>query len=200
MLIKIINKYFIKMEKDVDEVKNLFKEGGNDIENVDKRKNMFEQSEEFHESNDEENYPKQSKVLEDPEEYSHLKEIVSSFYNYQVIILFNKVDSLKDVSRMERDFNSLSESHRNRLKYNPADRIDSLKKAIFKNYLFLLKIAQPYKNMFKFFTAVNILLKQKTGEIFMEPLRVSSKNIVKMRSTLKLFIRDWAKEVNIHLT
>jgi hypothetical protein len=71
------------MEKDIDEVKNSFKDGGDDT--ADKRKNMFEQSQDFHEVNeDDNNYPKQSKVLEDPEEYNHLKEIVSTFYNYQV--------------------------------------------------------------------------------------------------------------------
>lgn len=88
---------------------------------------------------------------------------------------------------MERDFSHLSEEHKKRLKYSPEERVDKLKKAIFENYLFLLKIVQPHSHMFKFF-------KSENGALFIEPLAVSAKNIVKMRSTLKLFIRDWSKE------
>jgi hypothetical protein len=104
---------------------------------------MFEQSEEFE---DEENYPK-NKLMEDPEEFRHFKEIVSSFFNYQT-------DSLREVARVERDFASLSEEHKNRLKYKPEERVDKLKKAIFQNYLFMLKIVQPHSHMFKFFRSV----------------------------------------------
>ena len=114
----------------------------------------------------------------DPEEYRHLRNIVSAFFNYQI-------DSLRDVSRMERDFKSLSESHLKRMSFNYTERLDKLKMAIWQNYSFLLKVADPYKNMFK-------LYKGKNGEVLMEPLTVEVKDIVKMRSTLRLFIRDWA--------
>ena len=117
-------------------------------------------------------------AAKDPEEYRHLRSIVSAFFNYQV-------DSLRDVSRMERDFKSIGENYIKRLSFNYTERIEKLKHAIWQNYSFLLKIADPYKNMFKLFKA-------KSGEMFMEPLIVEVKDIIKMRSTLKLFIRDWA--------
>ena len=121
-----------------------------------------------------------SSAEKDPEEYRHLRSIVSAFFNYQI-------DSLRDVSRMERDFKSLEEKYIKRLSFNYTERIEKLKHAIWQNYSFLLKIADPYKNMFKLFKA-------SSGEMFMEPLIVEVKDIIKMRSTLKLFIRDWAIE------
>ena len=116
----------------------------------------------------------------DPEEYNHLRNIVSAFFNYQI-------DSLRDLARMERDFKSLTESHLKRMSFNYTERLNKLKSAIYQNYTFLLKVADPYKNMFK-------LYKGKNGEILMEPLTVEGKDIIKMRSTLRLFIRDWAKD------
>ena len=119
-----------------------------------------------------------SSAAKDPEEYRHLRSIVSAFFNYQI-------DSLRDLSRMERDFKSIGEKYIKRLSFNYAERIEKLKKAIWQNYSFLLKIADPYKNMFKLFKA-------SSGEVLMEPLIVEGKDIIKMRSTLRLFIRDWA--------
>jgi hypothetical protein len=119
-----------------------------------------------------------SSAAKDPEEYRHLRSIVSAFFNYQI-------DSLRDVSRMERDFKSIGEKYIKRLSFNYTERLEKLKHAIWQNYTFLLKIADPYKNMFKLFKATS-------GEVLMEPLIVEMKDIIKMRSTLRLFIRDWA--------
>ena len=119
-----------------------------------------------------------SSAAKDPEEYRHLRSIVSAFFNYQI-------DSLRDVTRMERDFKSIGEKYLKKLSFNYTERIEKLKYAIFQNYTFLLKIADPYKNMFK-------LYKASSGEVLMEPLIVEGKDIIKMRSTLRLFIRDWA--------
>ena len=119
-----------------------------------------------------------SSASKDPEEYRHLRSIVSAFFNYQI-------DSLRDVTRMERDFKSIGEKYLKKLSFNYTERIEKLKHAIFQNYIFLLKIADPYKNMFKLFKA-------SSGEVLMEPLIVEGKDIIKMRSTLRLFIRDWA--------
>ena len=116
----------------------------------------------------------------DIEEFNHLKNIVSSFFNYQV-------DSLREVSRIERDFSSIPLKYKERMSFNYQTRIEKLKSAIWENYKFLLKIAEPYKEMFKSF-------KSSTGEVLIEPLFVKPKNIIKLRSTLKLFIRDWSKE------
>jgi hypothetical protein len=133
--------------------------------------------------NEEETYTyKKKRPLDDPEEYDHLKDICSAFFNYQV-------DSLRDVARMERDFSSLLKHHVQMLKYDYKERLDKLRKAIWRNYLFLLKIVSPYSHMFKF-------LKNEKNEVMIQPLRVSPKDIVKMRSTLKLFIREWSSEVS----
>ena len=121
-----------------------------------------------------------SSAEKDPDEYRHLRNVVSAFFNYQI-------DSLRDVSRMERDFKLIGEKYSKLMSFDYKERLDKLKIAIWKNYSFLLKVADPYKNMFK-------LYKGKSGEILMEPLIVEIKDIVKMRSTLRLFIRDWAKE------
>lgn len=128
---------------------------------------------------------KKKQPLDDPEEYDHLKDICSAFFNYQV-------DSLRDVARMERDFNSIPKHHIRMLKYDYKERIDKLKKATWRNYLFLLKIVSPYSHMFKF-------LKNDKNQVLIQPLRVSQKDIVKMRSTLKLFIREWSTEVSNYL-
>ncbi len=121
-----------------------------------------------------------SSASKDPEEYRHLRSIVSAFFNYQI-------DSLRDIARMERDFKSIGEKYLQKLSFNYTERIEKLKHAIFQNYIFLLKIADPYKNMFKLFKA-------SSGEVLMEPLIVEGKDIIKMRSTLRLFIRDWATD------
>ena len=88
---------------------------------------------------------------------------------------------------MERDFESIDKKYKERMSFNYIERIEKIKNAIWQNYTFLLKIAQPYKSMFK-------IIKASTGEIIMEPLLVQPKDIIKMRSTLKLFIRDWSIE------
>ncbi len=160
----------------------------NENNNKDKRNiknNLFEQSEIFSDQADDlENYPREnSKPIDDPEEYQHLTAICAAFLNYQI-------DSLKDVARMERDFSSLSVTQLKLLKYDYKDRIKKSREAIWSNYSFLLKIVSPYSHMFKFF-------KNENNEILMESLRVAPKDVVKMRSTLKLFIRDWAKEVEL---
>ncbi len=150
--------------------------------------NIFQQSEIY--SEEKENLESDSseqgemnnvkRPLDDPQEYDHLKDICSAFFNYQV-------DSLRDLMRMERDFSSIPQEHIKLLKFDYKVRLEKMKKAIWRNYLFLLKIVSPYSYMFKFF-------RNDKDEVLIQPLKVSSKDIVKMRSTLKLFIRDWAKE------
>ena len=196
-----------KSEIKLDEIKNEISENSkvkNDVdlnkENTDSKKEEQEKSKEIPKSKKETNindimtkminndpdwemHPTEGPIgmtsaQKDPEEYNHLRNIVSAFFNYQI-------DSLRDLARMERDFKSLTESHLKRMSFNYTERLNKLKSAIYQNYTFLLKVADPYKNMFK-------LYKGKNGEILMEPLTVEGKDIIKMRSTLRLFIRDWA--------
>lgn len=65
---------------------------------------------------------------------------------------------MRDVLRMERDFKSIPEEHKKRLKFNYEERIENIKNAIDRNYSFLLKIVSPYSSMFKFYLNVNISL------------------------------------------
>ena len=198
-----------KSEIKLDEIKNEITENSkvkNDVdlnrENTDSKKEEQEKSKEIPKSEKDSNindimtkminndpdwemHPTEGPIgmtsaQKDPEEYNHLRNIVSAFFNYQI-------DSLRDLARMERDFKSLTESHLKRMSFNYTERLNKLKSAIYQNYTFLLKVADPYKNMFK-------LYKGKNGEILMEPLTVEGKDIIKMRSTLRLFIRDWAKD------
>ncbi len=101
------------------------------------------------------------------------------------------MDSLKDVSRMERDFSTIPQRQKDYLKLNYSNRIEKVKECVIKNYLFLLKIVQPYSYMFKF-------QRNSEDQIFLEQLNVVNKDVIKMRSTLKLFIRDWSKDVSLH--
>ena len=56
---------------------------------------------------------------------------------------------------MERDFKSIPEEHKKRLKFDYDERIQSIKEAIDGNYEFLLKIVSPYSSMFKFYLNVS---------------------------------------------
>ena len=149
-----------------EKINEMFTEEQIEKDKKDKKKNMFEQNEDFQEINDDEDYPQQSKIMEDPEEFRHFKEIVSSFFNYQT-------DSLREVARMERDFSSLSDEHKKMLKYAPEERIEKLKKAIFQNYLFLIKIVQPHSHMFKFFRSVLFFNLAKWWVIYRTSCRIS---------------------------
>jgi len=155
----------------------------NNMESQSARNNIFLQNDQFLQKNPNfQNNPEvpSTNPLENEEENKHLKMILSAFFNY-------KVDSLRDVARMERDFNTIKEEHKKLLKFDYQKRLETLKTAINKNFFFLYKVVETYSYMFKFF-------KTKDGTVFMEPLNVSHKETIKLRSTLKLFIRDWAAE------
>jgi hypothetical protein len=65
---------------------------------------------------------------------------------------------MRDVSRMERDYYKLSEEHKQRLRFDYKEKIENMKKAVFRNFFFLTKLVQPYNYMFKFTKGVNIIL------------------------------------------
>lgn len=66
---------------------------------------------------------------------------------------------MRDVVRIERDFNSITEEHKKRLKYDYKERINSLKEAINNNYKFISNIVSPYSSMFKFYLNVRNIKK-----------------------------------------
>ena len=117
-----------------------------------------------------------SLAIKDPSNYENIKNIISAFFNYQI-------DSLKDISRIERDYKLIGEKYTKRLSFNYTERIEKLKQGIFQNFTFLLKVALPYRYLFKTY-------KDSSGEIYLEPLKVQPKNIVSIRSNLRLLVRD----------
>lgn len=63
---------------------------------------------------------------------------------------------MRDVCRMERDYSKLSDDHKKRLKFDYVEKIENMKKAVFRNSFFLSKLVQPYNYMFKFSKSVQI--------------------------------------------
>jgi len=106
----------------------------------------------------------------------------SSYFDLILDIFFNyKEDSLKDVEKMENDFKSIGDKYLSYLSFDYTTRINKIKQGILTNEKFLFDIVNKYKNNHsKNTTKLN-----------------SSKRLIeinKLRSTLKLFIRDWANE------
>lgn len=114
------------------------------------------------------------------EYYKNIKNIIGSFFNYQI-------DNLRSISRIERDYKAIGEKYIKRLPFDYKERIDKLKQATSLNYSFLVNIVSSYTGLFK-------LYKYPSGEVFLEKLFVPANNIIQIRSTLRLFVRDWSKE------
>ena len=64
------------------------------------------------------------------------------------------MDSLRDVSRMERDFEHIGPRYRAYLAFDPKARIATLKHAIKVNQRILQTLAASYLPLFKHFTMV----------------------------------------------
>lgn len=90
---------------------------------------------------------------------------------------------------MDRDFNKIDAKY---MQYLPEDfkktRIDKLKKAILANQAVLNQIVGEYQTLFEYDKLPN-------GMIALKPLQVKPTDIIKMRSTIKSFLRDWSVEV-----
>jgi carnosine N-methyltransferase len=114
------------------------------------------------------------------EEQKHFKSVCAAFFNYQV-------DSMRDVSRIERNFRSLKQSHLSLLPQAYTQRISKLIESVNHNYYFLVHIVHPHNNLF-----VHSILPD--GKLQIEPLEVGYKNVSKVRSTLRQIVRDWSKE------
>jgi len=114
------------------------------------------------------------------EYYKNIKNIIASFFNYQI-------DNLRSIARIERDYKAIGDKYIKRLPFDYKERLEKLKQATSLNYSFLINIVASYRGLFK-------LYKYPTGEVFMEKLYVPANNIVQIRSTLRLFVRDWSTE------
>ena len=91
---------------------------------------------------------------------------------------------------MERDFAKLDQKY---LKYLSFDykkgRIEPLKKAVLANAQVLNKIVAEYQSMFEFDKLPN-------GMIALKPVAVKPSDVIKLRSTIKSFLRDWSTNVS----
>ena len=106
----------------------------------------------------------------------------SSYFDLILDIFFNyKEDSLKDVDKMENDFKSIGDKYLSYLSFDYTTRINKIKQGILTNEKFLLDIVNKYKNNHS-----------KNTTKFNSSKRLIEIN--KLRSTLKLFIRDWTNE------
>jgi carnosine N-methyltransferase len=99
---------------------------------------------------------------------------------------------MRDIARMERDFTKIDPKYLKMLSFNyKKDRIDRLKKAVIQNSTILNKIVAEYQNLFEFDKLPN-------GLISFKPMYVKPSDVVKMRSTIKSFLRDWSSEVSVN--
>ena len=107
---------------------------------------------------------------------------ISSYFDLILDIFFNyREDSLKDVEKMENDFKSIGDKYLTYLSFDYSTRINKIKEGILNNEKFLLDIVNKYKNNY-----TKNISKFNPGKRIIE--------INKLRSTLKLFIRDWTIE------
>ncbi len=105
---------------------------------------------------------------------SYFDLILNVFFNY-------KEDSMKEVEKMKNDFKSIGDKYLNYLSFNYLTRINKIKEGILLNEKFILSIISKYCDNY---TKKNI--------IFTSDKRLIEFN--KLKSTLKLFIRDWTIE------
>ena len=112
-------------------------------------------------------------------EDSHFKEVCGSFANYLVT-------SMKDILRIQRDFSSLSNYFLEQLIFDYKERLETLKVCVKINYDICIKIIKDNLKLFNHKFINDIL--------YIEPIETSFQNISKVRSTLKLFVRDWSIE------
>ena len=105
-----------------------------------------------------------------------------SYFDFILNIFFKyKEDTLKDVEKMEKDFKSIGDNYLSYLSFDYSTRINKIKEGISLNETFLSSIVSKNKDNF-IKNISNFDSVKRTIEIN------------KLRSTLKLFIRDWTIE------
>ena len=128
--------------------------------------------------------------MDDPDEQAHFKQVVSAFFNYTVNTHFKtvllQVDSIRDVARMDRDFSKIDKKY---MKYLPQDyhrkRVERYKKAIIANQQVLNQIVREHQGLFD-------TEKLPNGMLALKPMQIRPTDIIKMRSTIKSFLREWS--------
>jgi len=75
-------------------------------------------------------------ISEDEEEDRHFRQVVSAFFNYSV-------DAMRDIARMERDFNKIDKKYHKYLSFDfKKDRIERMKKAVLQNAIVLNQVVK----------------------------------------------------------
>ena len=96
---------------------------------------------------------------------------------------------MRDIARMERDFTKIDPKYLKYLSFDyKKDRIGRVKKAVIGNAVVLSKIVAEYQSLFDFEKLPN-------GMIQLKPMFIKPTDVIKMRSTIKSFLRDWSAEV-----
>ena len=99
------------------------------------------------------------------------------------------MDSIRDVARMERDFSKIDKKY---IQYLPQDyhkqRVERFKNAIKANQKVLNLIVGQYQSLFE-------TQKLQNGLIVLKPMQVKPTDVIKMRSTIKSFFREWSSQV-----
>ena len=108
------------------------------------------------------------------ENFSYFDLILDIFFNY-------KEDSLKDAEKMESDFKSIGQKYLSYLSFDYSERITKINQGLLLNEKFLFSITGKYSNNYNKIKYENNTINRKS-------------EINKLRSTLKLFIRDWTIE------
>ena len=97
---------------------------------------------------------------------------------------------MRDIARMEGDFSKVDPKYLKYLSFDyKQDRINRLKKAVITNQMVLNKIVAEYQSLFD-------LQKLPNGLVALKPMYIKPSDIIKMRSTIKSFLRDWSSQVN----
>lgn len=86
-----------------------------------------------------------------------------------------------------RDLSMIGEKYRDIIKEDIEKRRQKLELCIQQNSLFLCKIVTSHKDLFTW-------KELKTGDKFLEPFYIESKNVSKLRSTLRQIRREWSSE------
>ena len=110
-------------------------------------------------------------MIENP---SYFDLVLDKFFNY-------KEDSLKDVEKMEKDFKSIGDKYLSYLSFDYTKRINMIREGILLNEKFLLAMINKYSNNYN-------------KKDFKTNLTKRGTLVNKLRSTLKLFIKDWSIE------
>ena len=97
------------------------------------------------------------------------------------------------MSRMERDLAKMPEWQKKLLSFDyETVRIGKLKECIMMNQYFLNMIVKEHAGLFEPQRLPN-------GAVILKPEQVKYGDVVKMKSTLKSFMREWSAEVSVFL-